>query len=155
MAINAEVFDSQSTIIVTAHDDRDAKFYGQWLLSAAELGNALDSLMRSEPEFRDAYLSRIDLWESHPCHVATNLAAKLIDGDGQLDLESEAPELVPGFCALSALGLFSLRDDLASMSLPTEVDPTAVKKVFVALSIIPDESWTDPAQVVTTLNSAR
>ena len=113
MAVSAEIFDRRSSVIVVAHDDRDAEFYGRWLLCAAEVGRVLENLMRSEPEFREAYLSRIELWESHPCHVPTSLASKLLGGDGQLDLESEAPELVPGFCALSALGFFSLHDDLA------------------------------------------
>jgi hypothetical protein len=120
-------------IVVKPHDLWDAKFYGRWLLKAAEADGILDALLRDKPKLRKSYLAVADNRQLRPGYIAMSLASRLM-GETGLDLTLEAEDMGRGFCALSVLGFFDAHDGLFWMRIPDTIDSQTLWRVTLMLA---------------------
>jgi hypothetical protein len=122
------------SIIVEQHDRRDAGFCGRWLLKAAEADQVLEVLLRNKPRLRKSFPAGVDVAKLHPGYLATRVAARLMAGDGWLDLPQESWETSRGCWVLETLGFLDYRDELFSMKIPDVIDPKCLCMITLMLA---------------------
>ncbi|MBX9845204.1 MAG: hypothetical protein K2Z80_25670 [Xanthobacteraceae bacterium] len=122
-----------------------ADYYGHWLLFAAEAHEHLWSVLRENTELYQKLSDKLDMGLIDPGNAALELMSKLLGRDLlALDISDQCPELIPGLCALAALGFFNVNGDEVEMAMPAEIVAADVERVFSKLASLEDEQWRMP-----------
>lgn len=143
----------QKRILVEGPAWGDARFYGNWLLSAATANELMLGLKQNDLEFQRA----ADAIEVIFCLdfgiAATAFLKRLADRRDTFILDPAAEDLsdfmlMIEFVLMSEMGFFSLTGERYQMTSPSHLDVNKVKRAHVKLAETEDEVWIHPERLV-------
>jgi hypothetical protein len=133
----------------------DARFYGNWLLSAATANELMLSLKENDSEFRCA----TDAIETIFCLdygiAATVFLRRLADTAYETFILDPTLEELIDFVLMAEMGFFSLTGERYQMTSPSNVDVSKVKQAHIKLAETEDEEWIHPERLVVDMPYSR
>jgi hypothetical protein len=133
----------------------DARFYGNWLLSAATANELMVSLKKNDPEFRRAAEAIETIFCLDFGIAATVFLKRLADTAYETFILDPASEDLIDFVLMSEMGFFSLTGERYQMTSPSHLDANKVKQAHIKLAETEDEEWIHPERLVVDMPCSR
>jgi hypothetical protein len=156
MSNQSSLHRTKTVVLVEAPEWGDAEFYGQWLLAAAKALELLHQAKNDDPKFR----AQIETLECVQCIdfgiLATVFLSQLVNKEFySFSVKTNSDDLWE-FTLMADMGFFTLTGDRYQMTLPTNLDITAIKKAHLRLAETEDEDWIHhPERLVVAMPSSR